>query len=300
MKIIPLASDSLGTRSMSTFVECEDIKILIDPGASLAPIRFSLPPHPLELQRLEEHWNNIVKFAKQSDVLIITHWHYDHHSPRRNLDIYKNKIVLIKHPTERINFSQKGRAKYFLEQIKNLPKKLEYADGREFKFVKTRIRCSKPVFHGSNPRLGYVFEVLIDDGKYKFIHTSDVEGPSQKDQTEFILENKPNLVFLDGPLSYMMYRFGVQNMESSVQNMIKIVENCPIETMVIDHHFLRDLRWRERISRVFEVADKRKVKVQCVAEFLGKPIEMLEARRKELYKKYPEMKVKIKKKKLEE
>jgi predicted metallo-beta-lactamase superfamily hydrolase len=300
MEIIPIAFDSLGVRSMATYVETKDIKIFIDPGVSLAPIRYGLPPHALELKKLDEDWGKIVKLAKDCDVLIVTHYHYDHHSPWENLEVYKNKILLIKHPTEKINFSQKNRAKYFLEQIKNLPKKIEYCDGKEFEFGKTKIKFSQPVFHGSNPKLGYVTEVLIEDPEYKFIHTSDVEGPSQEDQTNFIIKNKPNLVFLDGPLSYMIYRFGTENLEKSIRNMIRIIEECLLENLIIDHHFLRDIKWREKISKVFEVAEKRNVRVQCAAEFVGKPVEMLEARRKELYKKYPEIKYTSRKKIAEE
>ena len=69
MKIIPITFDSLGTRGMATYVETKDVKIFIDPGVSLAPIRYSLPPHPLELKRLDEHWNEIVKLAKKAEVL---------------------------------------------------------------------------------------------------------------------------------------------------------------------------------------------------------------------------------------
>jgi len=283
MKIIPIAFDSLGTRGMATYVETKDVKIFIDPSVSLAPIRYGLEPHSIELKRLDEHWKEIVKLASKSEVLIITHYHYDHHNPWEHLEIYKNKTVLVKHPTEKINRSQKQRSSFFLEQIKELPKKIEYADGQEFKFGKTKIKLSPPVFHGTNPRLGYVIEVLVDDG-YKFIHTSDVEGPSQKDQVDFILENKPNLVFLDGPLSYMMYRFGVKAMESSVENMIKIVETCLLDNLILDHHFLRDLKWKERISEVFKIAEKNKIEVKTSAEYLGKEIDMLEAHRKELYK----------------
>ena len=286
MKIIPIAFDSLGVRSMATYVKTKNLKLFIDPGVSLAPIRYGLEPHPIELKRQDEHWKEIVKLAKKSEVLIITHYHYDHHNPWEHLEIYKNKTVLIKHPTEKINLSQKVRAAFFLGQIKDLPKQLEYADGKEFKFGKTRVRLSQPVFHGTNPRLGYVIEVLIDDGKNKFIHTSDVEGPSQKDQTDFILKNKPNLVFLDGPLSYMMYRFGVKAMKNSVENMIKIVKTCPLDALIVDHHFLRDLKWKERISKVFKVTDEKKIKLETAAEFAGKDIEMLEAHRKELHEKH--------------
>jgi predicted metallo-beta-lactamase superfamily hydrolase len=286
MKIIPIAFDSLGTRGMATYVETKNLKLFIDPGVSLAPIRYGLEPHPIELKKLDEHWKNIVKLAKKSEVLIITHYHYDHHNPWEHLEIYKNKTVFIKHPTEKINLSQKKRSAFFLEQIKDFPKQLEYADGKEFKFGKTLVKLSRPVFHGTNPRLGYVIEVLIDDGKYKFIHTSDVEGPSQKDQTDFILENKPNLVFLDGPLSYMMYRFGVKAMENSVENMIKIVKSCPLDALIVDHHFLRDLKWKEKISEVLKVAEKKKVEVKTSADFAGEKIDMLEAHRKELYEKH--------------
>ena len=53
-RIAPLAFDSFGVRSMATFVETDDLKVLIDPGVALAPVRYGLEPHPLEWQRLDE------------------------------------------------------------------------------------------------------------------------------------------------------------------------------------------------------------------------------------------------------
>src|SRR5436853_585901 len=44
MRVIPLAAESLGVRSMATYVEAGDLGILIDPGATLAPTRWGLPP----------------------------------------------------------------------------------------------------------------------------------------------------------------------------------------------------------------------------------------------------------------
>jgi hypothetical protein len=300
MKVIPIAFDSLGTRGMATFVETDDVKIFIDPGVSLAPIRYGLEPHPLELKRLDEHWTEIVKLTKKADILIITHYHYDHFNPWKNLEIYDGKTVLIKHPTENINYSQKGRSASFLDEIKNKPKKLEYADGKKYQFGNTKLEFSKAVFHGTNSKLGFVNEVLVDDGKYKFIHTSDVEGPNNENQTEFILKNKPNLFFSDGPLSYIIYRFGMQAMRNSIDNMIKIIETCPLDAFITDHHFLRDLKWKDKIQKVFEVAEKKKVKLQTAAEFVGKDVEMLEAHRRELFKEHPGMKFEMKKKMFED
>ncbi len=285
MKIIPLAFDSFGVRSTSTFVETENVHILLDPGVSLAPKRFGLAPHRLELKREEECWKEIVRYAKQSEIIIITHYHYDHYNPEDALEMYKDKKVFLKHPTEAINLSQKKRAKYFLEQIKGLPDILEYSDGREFQFGGTKITFSQPVCHGTDSKLGYVTEVLIDDG-YRFVYTSDVEGPSLKEQAEFILRSKPNLLVLDGPLSYMLgYRYSLQALAASVKNMVRIIQDSPLDGFIIDHHLLRDLKWRERLTEVFEAAEKGGIKVQTAADFAGRKVQLLEARRKELYSK---------------
>ncbi|MEM3736487.1 MAG: hypothetical protein QXJ75_00125 [Candidatus Bathyarchaeia archaeon] len=289
MKVTPIAFDSLGTRSMCTLVETKDTRLLIDPGAALGPMRYGLPPHELEWDRLASHWRQIVELARSTQVLIVTHYHYDHYNPDDHVEVYGGKIVLVKHPTEKINNSQKVRAAYFLGQLKKFPPaKLAYCDGCDFTFGRTLIRFSQPVFHGTSSRLGYVVEVLVDEGGVKFIHSSDVEGPSQKDQVRFILQNKPDLLILDGPMSYMAgYRYSFEDLEASVENMVKIVKVCPLETLVVDHHMLRDLNWRERVEKVFKVGAERGVKVVTAAEYIGITPDMLEARRSELYRRDP-------------
>lgn len=283
MNIIPIAADSLGTRSMATYVETKDCSFCIDPAVSLAPLRYGLPPHPVEYKRMNEHWESIKKYAHKADVLIVTHYHYDHHDPNYP-EIYEDKSVLIKHPAENINRSQRGRAELFLKQVEGMPEKLEYADGREFSFGKTGIRFSNAVFHGTGSRLGYVVEVCIREGEESFVFTSDVEGPNTKEQTEFIIKEKPNVVYLDGPLSYMLgYRYSYESLALAVENMLRILKETNVEKLIIDHHFLRDLKWRERIAPVFETGKK----VLTAAEFLGIENELLEARRRELFKEYP-------------
>ncbi|MEM2897325.1 MAG: hypothetical protein QXG01_07150 [Candidatus Bathyarchaeia archaeon] len=287
MRIKPIASDSMGTRSMATYVETSDVKVFIDPGVALAPIRYGLPPHPLELRRLDEHWRAIVKYAEKAEVIIITHYHYDHHSPSEDLNIYDGKMVFVKHPSERINLSQKSRAAYFLEVIKNRPEKIEYCDGNKFMFGNTLLEFSKPVYHGTNPRLGYVVEILIDDGVEHFVYTSDVEGASIQDQVEFVLCSKPNVLYVDGPMSYMLgYRYSKKSLEGSVKNLIKTIGTHPLKTLILDHHLLRDLKWKEKLSDVINEAKDKKVEVKTAADYAEKPQDMLEARRKELYEKY--------------
>ena len=114
MKITPLAFDSMGTRSMATLVETKDIKLIVDPGVALAPERFGLPPHPIEIMRKEEHWKAIVNAAKDADILIVTHYHFDHHMPD-SAEIFKGKIAMLKDPIEHINKSQTARSAKFLK-----------------------------------------------------------------------------------------------------------------------------------------------------------------------------------------
>ena len=295
-KIVPLAFDSFGVRSMATYVETDDIKILIDPGVSLAPIRYGLEPHPLEWKRLDETWEDIKRYAEKSDVLIVTHYHYDHHDPSHP-EIYKGKTVFLKHPTQNINRSQRERAAYFLKVLKGFPKKLEYSDGKSFKFNRTEIRFSKAVCHGTNPRLGYVTEVSIKSGGECFLHTSDVEGPSLEDQIRFILDEKPDVLFVDGPMTYMLgFRYSYKSLEISNMNLIRAIKELNLQTLILDHHFLRDLKYKLRIKPVYEEAEKHNVQVVTAAEFGGRKIEMLEALRKELYVKYKDVKYESKRK----
>jgi predicted metallo-beta-lactamase superfamily hydrolase len=62
MKIIPIASDSLGVRSMATYVETKDCKILIDPSAALGPKRYGLPPSIIEIEALKKIKKKINEF----------------------------------------------------------------------------------------------------------------------------------------------------------------------------------------------------------------------------------------------
>jgi predicted metallo-beta-lactamase superfamily hydrolase len=283
MKVTPIAADSLGTRSMATLVKTHDCSILIDPSAALGPVRYRLSPHPLELQKLDEHWSKIKEHAQKSDILIVTHYHYDHHNPDAP-EIYEGKTVFLKHPMKKINKSQMGRAKLFLERLGELPEVIHFSDGGEFSFGKTKIRFSKPVFHGTSNKLGYVTEVSIKEKGKCFVFTSDVEGPSINNQAKFIIDENPDIVYLDGPITYMLgYRYSKASLLQSIRNILLIFEKTKIEKLIVDHHFLRDIRWGNRMGEVYTAAEKHDVKVMTAAEYLGLENVMLEARRKELY-----------------
>jgi len=283
MRIKPLAADSMGTRSMATFVATKHCRILIDPSVALGPYRYGLSPHPLEEQKLDDDWEKIKEYARKANVLIVTHYHFDHHDPDEP-GVYKNKVLLTKHPNKKINKSQKKRSRHFLEELGDIPKEIHFSDGKEFSFGETTIRFSKAVPHGANTKLGYVTEVAIHDGKHKFVYTSDVEGPSLKEQVKFLLDEDPWVVFCDGPMTYMMgFRYSKKSLEESIRNIKKVIKSTQVKRFVVDHHLLRDPNWSERMSDVRRFARKEKVRLMTCADFAGEKNIMLEARRKELW-----------------
>ncbi len=282
MRIVPVAFDSMGVRSMATLVATKDARIFIDPSVSLAPSRYGLPPHEVEIRRMNEKWEEIKENVKGCEVVVITHYHYDHHKPDE-AGILEGKKLLLKHPKEKINRSQMGRAAYFLEKLRELNVEIDYCDGKSYEFGNTLVEISQPVFHGANSRLGFVVEVYIEEDK-GFLFSSDVEGPIHEDQLAFMLEKNAKTVFIDGPMTYMLgYRYSKKSFESSVANLKKLIERTDVKELVLDHHLLRDLNWRERMREVFEFAEQHGVKVMSAANFAGVEEDLLEARRDELY-----------------
>ena len=119
MDFIPLAFDSMGVRSMCCFIQSEPT-ILVDPGVSLAPRRFGLPPHQTELDQLMKKRQIIQDYAQKADIVTISHWHNDHHTPfikglygsvtpELARVLYRGKAVLGKAMTG-LNFMQRKRA----------------------------------------------------------------------------------------------------------------------------------------------------------------------------------------------
>ncbi len=273
MKVYPVASDSLGVRSLSVFVGAE-INIFIDPSAALGPYRYGLPPKPVEFEALKRYKNEIRELAKKADVLIISHYHYDHYDPDE--EFYEGKIVLAKHWKENINYSQKKRAYVFYEKFSNLCD-LRYVDSQKFDFSGIEIQFSKPFPHGNEKtRLGFVIMTTIDDGKFRFLHASDVEGPIVEESADYIVSQNPDLVVIDGPATYFLgYRFSKRDLERSIKNLIKIGKNVP--KVILDHHLLRDLKYKERLKDVYSLGN-----FVTFAEYKGEEINMLEAHRREL------------------
>ncbi len=289
MIITPLGSESLGVRSSAFFIETGDVRILVDPGVSLAPVRFGLPPHPLEIRAMNECWRTIKDHAARADVLVITHYHFDHFDPTEPL-VFNGKVLLIKHPKENINSSQRQRARELIRNFRSLPNRVEFADGARFEFGKTSIRFSAAVPHGPNAKVGWVVEVSIRDGENCFLHSSDIQGASLSQHVAFIREENPDTLYLDGPMTYLLGQgFGPNDLQASIEHIVSVLESSRLRTLITDHHLLRDPNWKKEMAEVFSAAERIGARVVTAAGFLGREDEILEAHRRQLFAWHPDM-----------
>ena len=299
IEIVPLAAESFGVRSMCTYVETSDVKILLDAGASLGPSRFGYPPHPREYREMAVCREKILKAVEEVDVVTVSHYHFDHHVPsfvdwfcnwssaetaRR---IYERKLVLVKDNRAMITPSQRRRGWMFRKTGGKQATKLETADGKAFGFGETTIRFSEPVFHGAeNTPLGWVLMVTVQCDDEKTLFAPDVQGPMCDHTVKLILKEKPQLIIIGGPPLYLAgFKVSEDRIQSGMRNLEAIARDVPL--MILEHHILRDEHWRELSHSVFDAASEVGHLIVTAAEFAGKKNSLLEPRRKQLFENEP-------------
>lgn len=290
MKITPLAFESLGVRSMATFIET-DQKILIDPGTSLGPKRFGLPPWKTEFEALYETRANIQEHAQIADIITISHYHHDHFtpfslgkfldsSPKYAEEIYQHKKLFIKSPESNINKSQQKRAHELLKNLKDINRDITYSDGNTIQMGDTLIKFSNPLPHGpAESRLGFLVTTTIQWEGETVMHASDVQGPIYKGSKKYILDENPDILILSGPPIYLLgFALSKEDIDNARINLLEICKEIP--RVVVDHHLLRDLRCFDFIKSIKE---ETKNEVMVASQLIGKEPDLLEARRKEFY-----------------
>ncbi len=298
IRVVPLAAESFGVRSMCSYIETSDVKVLLDAGVSLAPNRFGLPPHPKEYEALAECRKKIADAAEKVEVVTLSHYHFDHHTPSYTdwcynwsskevaRQIYEGKIVLAKSYRSKINFSQRRRGWVFSKTGGSCAKELSYADGKLFEFGETKLRFSEPVFHGpENSQLGWLLMVTIEHEDERLLYTSDVQGPMANSTLQLILAQNPQMIIIGGPPTYLGGLVNREHVQRGIQNLERLAERVPLA--ILDHHLLRDGKWRQISKPIFDSASETGHRVVTAAEFLKEQDNLLEHQRQKLFEVEP-------------
>ncbi|MDI6884143.1 MAG: MBL fold metallo-hydrolase [Hadesarchaea archaeon] len=298
IRVLPLAFESFGVRSMATFVETDDIRVVVDPGSALGP-RFNLSPHEREYVALARSRQTILEAARVAEVLTISHYHFDHYvpsfedwtwtwsSPELAERLYRGKVILAKDIHSNINLSQRKRGYMFQKLNSKIVKEIQVADGRSFDFGRTTLEFSKPLFHGARgSQLGYVLMLTVRTPGCSLVHASDVQGPIDEEPMQLILKRRPDLLIIGGPPLYLKnFKIDQESLTKALDNMVKLVGEVPLT--VIDHHLLRSLDYEDYLRPVHTEAEKAGHQVLSASEFIGQAPQLLEAMRKELHAQEP-------------
>ena len=277
MNVIPLAADSLGVRSVATYVECGDTRIVIDPGASLGRSRFNLPPADAEWEALKRANDRISAYATRATTIFVSHYHEDHF--RYDPGIYRDKTVWAKDPKRMLGGTQGERATKLWKGLVG-GCRLDAAEGRRMETPDAMLSASSPLSHGPDgTALGYVIALTVTDRRegFRFVHASDVQGPLSPVATAYLIRERPNLLYLSGPPAYLERELGSAVIDRGIANLSRVIDatGCRV---IMDHHAVRDARYPERFRALWESGS-----VVTAAGFLGLADAALESSRLDLW-----------------
>ena len=277
MKVIPLAADSLGVRSMATYVEVGDLGVLIDPGATLAPSRFNLPPATEEWDALRRANDRISAYAARASMIFVSHYHDDHF--RSDPATYAGRAVLVKDP-KRMVAGQQARRGAELWTMLTAHARPAVADGYERREHAVELRASPPLPHGvEGTVLGYVVALTVVDRieRERFVFASDVQGPLSGVAAGWLMQQRPTLLYLAGPPSYIEREVGAAVIERGIDNLLRVIDatGCRV---IMDHHAVRDAAFGARFQRLWDTG-----RVITAAAHLGLELDALESRRHQLW-----------------
>ncbi|MEF8873876.1 MAG: MBL fold metallo-hydrolase [Candidatus Thermoplasmatota archaeon] len=173
---------------------------------------------------------------------------------------------------------EKWREKFFRrtemwkeeKHVKEPLENVHYADGETIKVGKTTIRFTEPLFHGIEySKTGWVIALIIEKGREKFIYTSDIQGPTIEDYAEWIIQEDPDFLIMDGPATYLLgYMLNNFNLDRSIENASRVIKECDFETMLYDHHLTRESNFKEKTEDVWKAVEKTEGEVLTYREYL--------------------------------
>ncbi len=259
---------------MATYVESGSLRLLIDPGVTLAPRRYGLGPAPEEDEALARARLRIEGYAVRATHVAVSHYHADHFRP--DPTVYAGRHVWAKDPRRTIDRHQAAQGREFWRAV-GPHCHLEPAEGRYVELDGVTLRFSPPFPHGADgSEFGHVVAVTVDDGE-RFVHASDLQGPASPVATAYLVRERPDLVYVSGPPTYLQGQVGHDVVQRGIDNLVRLVGETGLP-----RHRGSSRGARAEVPRAAR-AGVRHGRVVTAAEYLGRRDECLEARRAALW-----------------
>jgi predicted metallo-beta-lactamase superfamily hydrolase len=283
MQVSVIGTESLGVRGLSCLVKVKGGIIVIDPGLALGYQRFGLLPHPAQVAIGEHVRRKILEALRGATDVVFSHFHGDHVPlPAANPYQLKAQDAIPLCRTARFwSKGPEGLSDAMLRRREALCNMLEWeltnAEGKKH----GSLRFSQSVAHGEpNTNLGTVMMTRIEDGDGVFVHASDIQL-LDGEAVSLILAWRPDIVLVGGPPLYLPW-LSLEQRERAWENALRLAR--AVDMLVLDHHLLRSeegLYWLERLD------SETSHRVICAADFMERPLCLLEARRRQLYEEMP-------------
>jgi predicted metallo-beta-lactamase superfamily hydrolase len=213
--------------------------------------------------------------------IVISHFHGDH-VPLLEANPYQLSIKSLPFRFRELRCWSKSddglsskMSKRFRDLSDLLGENLHIADGRS----EGPLSFSRAVPHGVlNSNLGTLMMTRIDTGHKVFVHASDIQLLDEP-TIDQVIDWQPDTVLAAGPPLYLD-RLSRIDRERAWENALRLASN--IDMVILDHHLMRSVEGSVWLDELSAAVGK---KVYCAADFMGRPRQLLEAQRVQLYEK---------------
>jgi len=283
MNIEIIGAESMGVRSLCCLVTLPDRRIVIDPGVALGYVRHGLLPHPLQIAVGRRVREKILQVLENATDVVFSHFHGDH-VPLLDANPYQLSIRSLPARFPELRCWSKsddelsaGMSKRFHDLAGLLGANLQVAEGRS----EGPLSFSRAVPHGApDSNMGNLMMTRIEMDNRVFVHASDIQLLDDA-TVDRIIDWLPDIVLAAGPPLYLD-RLKKTERKRAWDNAVRLAQS--IDVVILDHHLMRSEEGAIWLDELSAAVGK---KVSCAADFMGRPRQLLEAERAQLYEEMP-------------
>jgi len=189
------------------------------------------------------------------------------------------RTVLAKDPRRMVAGAQARRGLALWKALEGQAT-VESADGWRRRGGAVELAVSPPLPHGvDGTALGHVVGLVVSDvaQRERFVFASDVQGPLSPVAAAWLIQQRPTLLYLSGPPSYVERDLPAGAVQRGVDNLRRVLDATGCRA-IMDHHALRDPGFAARFEPLWSSG-----RVVTAAAHLGVEATPLEARRRALW-----------------